>query len=177
MASENIVQAVSQHLFTEPGAHVFAIVDGATAPDLLVSLYRYQPDYVCLYRGELQPDMAEVAPYLVHLEPKGMYTAWLIEHGWGNHWGIFAVSYADMREMRRHFRRFLIVHDSSGKPLLFRYYDPRVLRVYLPTCTAPELAAVFGAVTCYILEDDKQESAVRFHTVSGALQQDRLRLT
>jgi len=177
MASENVVQAVSQYLFAEPGATVFAILDGASAFGLLASLYRYQPDYVCLYRGELQPDMAEVAPYLVRLEPAAEYTAWVLEQGWGNHWGIFAVSNADMREMRQHFRRFLIVHDSSGKPLLFRYYDPRVLRVYLPTCNTQELATVFGPVTYYILEENDPGSALRFHTVSGSLQQDRLRLT
>src|SRR5215471_19605998 len=177
MASENVVQAVSQYLFAEPGATVFAIVDGASALGLLASLYRYQPDYVCLYRGELQPDMAEVAPYLVRLEPTAEYTAWVIEHGWGNHWGIFAVSHADMREMRQHFRRFLIVHDSSGKPLLFRYYDPRVLRVYLPTCNAEELATVFGPVTYYLLEENDQGNALRFSIESGSLQQERLRLT
>jgi len=177
MASENVVQAVSQYLFAEPGANVFAILDGAAAPGLLASLYRYQPDYICLYRGELQPDMAEMAPYLVRLEPMAEYTAWVIEHGWDNHWGIFAVTYADLREIRQHFRRFLIVHDSTGKPLLFRYYDPRVLRVYVPTCNTEELAIVFGPVMYYILEDDKQGSALRFHLVSGALQQDRLQLT
>lgn len=176
MASENVVQAVSRYLFAEPGANVFAILDGASVPGLLTSLYRYQPDYVCLYRGELQPDMAEVAPYLIRLEPAAEYTAWVIAHGWGNHWGIFAVSHADVREMRQHFRRFLIVHDSSGKPLLFRYYDPRVLRVYFPTCNAKELMTVFGPVTCYILEDDNRGSALRFHMVSGSLRQDKLRL-
>src|SRR6266581_9556016 len=69
MASENMVQAVSQYLLAEPGVNVFAILDGAAAPGLLTSLYRYQPDYICLYRGELQPDMEEVAPYMLRLEP------------------------------------------------------------------------------------------------------------
>jgi len=46
--------------------------------------------------------------------------------------------------MRQHFRRFITVHDESGKPLLFRYYDPRVLRTFLPTCNAKELAEIFG---------------------------------
>jgi hypothetical protein len=176
MAPEQIVHAVRQHLVATPGSNVFAILDGASIPGLLTSLYRYQPDYVCLYRGEIQPDMAEVAPYLIRLDPSSACTAWIIERGWGNHWGIFALSDADLRTMRQHFRRFLIVHDSSGKPLLFRYYDPRVWRTYLPTCTAEELAAVFGPVTYYIFEDDNPEIAIRCRTVSGALQQNRLRL-
>ena len=33
-------------------------------------------------------------------------------------------------ELRRHLRRFLLVKDESGRQLYFRYYDPRVLRLY-----------------------------------------------
>lgn len=176
MASEHVVQAVSQYLFAEPGANVFALLDGAAVPGLLTSLYRYQPDYVCLYRGELQPDMAEVAPYLVRLEPTAEYTAWVMAYGWGNHWGVFAVSHADMREMRQHFRRFLIVHDSSGKPLLFRYYDPRVLRVYLPTCNATELQTVFGLVRRYCVEGEDNQTLLEYVYTGAHLTQRSVRL-
>lgn len=174
--AEQIVQAVSQYLFTAPGSNVFAVLDGASIAGLLTGLYRYHPDYVCLYRGDLQPDMAEVAPYLVRLEPAAEFTAWVIERGWGKHWGIFAISDATLRDIRQHFRRFLVVHDSSGKPLLFRYYDPRVLRLYLPTCTAEELLTVFGSITYYLCEDSNPGIALRSRILSGSLQQDRLRL-
>ena len=53
---------------------------------------------------------------------------------------------ATLEELRRHFRKFLKVEDPKGKSLIFRYYDPRVLRVYLPTCNAMELQTVFGPV-------------------------------
>ena len=45
---------------------------------------------MCLYRGELQPDMAEVAPYLVKLDRDAPFTDWVLDRGWGNHWGVFA---------------------------------------------------------------------------------------
>ena len=61
---------------------------------------------------------------------------------------------ADLRTMRNHFRKLLTVYDPNGKPLLFRYYDPRVLRVYLPTCNAEELATIFGPINSYLLEDE-----------------------
>ncbi len=38
--------------------------------------------------------------------------------------------------------------------MIFRYYDPRVLRVYLPTCLAPELRTVFGPVRRFLLESE-----------------------
>lgn len=176
MAIKDIVQSVYQHLFSEEETRVFAVLDGASVPDLLEKLYHYEPEYVCLYRGDLKPDMAEVAPYLVRLEPNSELTDWIIGQGWGKHWGIFALSLADLKAMRLHFRRFLIVHDSHGKPLLFRYYDPRVLRVYLPTCNAEELAIVFGPVMSYILEDENPGVALSFRTTSGSLQQEKLQI-
>lgn len=169
----DITGAVNARLFADADANVFAILDGASVPDLRDALYRMQPEHVCLYRGELAPDMAEVAPYLVRLERDSEFAEWVIEKGWGNHWGIFAEADADLHTLRQHFRRFLTVHDSDGKPLIFRYYDPRVMRVYLPTCNAEELAAIFGPVSAYLLEGavegDSPGTLLRFEAASGAL--------
>jgi hypothetical protein len=171
-------QAVATRLFAERRAGVFAVLDGASVPDLPGSLYRYEPEHECLYRGELAPDLIEVAPYLVRLEPDARFTRWVLDSGWGNHWGIFAVSYADLRALRRHFRTFLMVHDSDAKPMYFRYYDPRVLRAYLPTCNAGELDTMFGPVASYILEGEKAEVLLRFQSAGGKLvsQEEQLEL-
>ncbi len=176
MMSDNGMQWLSAQLFADPTAGAFAVLDGASVPGLLDQLDRFEPEYECLYRGDLEPDLAEVAPYLVRLQPDSPFTAWVIGEGWGNHWGIFAASPADLREMRHHFRTFLTVHDPEGKPLYFRYYDPRVLRVYLPTCNREELATVFGPVTHYLLEDQDAGALLRFEVKSGALAQEKIAL-
>lgn len=168
--------AIEQQLFSSDPGTVFAILDGASVGDLLTPLYEHHPEFECLYRGEIEPDMAEVAPYLVRLERGTPFTQWLLEQGWGNHWGIFAVADAELPVMRRHFRRFLTVHDPDGKPLYFRYYDPRVLRAYLPTCNAEELQTMFGPVECFMLEDEPPATALRFHLQDGALEQQKLPL-
>lgn len=173
---KNFIEQISHHLFADKRANVYAVLDGAMIPGLLPKLYEYQPEYECLYRGELAPDIAEVAPYLVQIEPGSHFTNWILEHGWGKNWGIFATSAADLRQMRRHFRTFLIVHDEKGAPLYFRYYDPRVLRVFLHSCDAKELATVFGPVVYYLLEDEKAEDALRFHINAGFIQQEKVSL-
>jgi hypothetical protein len=176
MVTEGIVESVGAHLFADEDLNVFAVLDGASVPGLLDKLYGLSPSFCCLFRGELSPDMAEVAPYLVQLEQGSEFTDWVIEQGWGNHWGVFAASESDFRAMRRHFRTFLIVYDESGKPLRFRYYDPRVLRLYLPTCNAEELAVVFGPVTSYVLEDADPATALRFEAASGSARQTKIPL-
>src|ERR1700730_4373181 len=108
------MQPAADYLFAERNANVYAILDGASVEELLDQLYRYEPEFICLYRGELEPDIAEVAPYLVRLDRTSAFTDWLLETGWGNHWCVFAVSQADLTAMRQHLRRFLNVHDTEG---------------------------------------------------------------
>jgi hypothetical protein len=157
-------QVLLKNLFPDDGeTHTYAILDGASIPDLLDKLYADpRPEFVCLYRGELEPDMAEVAPYLVRLKPDEPFAKWVTAEGWGRHWGIFALSKADLKTVRKHFRTFLMVKDPDGKKLYFRYYDPRVFRVYLPTCNKAETATVFGPVGHYIFEDENPGKLLRF---------------
>lgn len=163
------LQALGRHLFGDSEGSTFAVLDGASVPGLLSKLNDLEPDHECLYRGNLQPDMAEVAPYLVHMEPNRPFTEWVISQGWGKHWGIFVRSNTDLRMLRQHFRKYLIVHSEQGKPLLFRYYDPRVLRRYLPTCTPEELGIMFGPVTSYVLEGETPDAVVSFEFKTGSL--------
>jgi len=166
MAAEKVtIETLQKHLFSQYDTNVYAVLDGASMPDLELPrlLWKLKPEHVCLYRGQLEPDMAEVAPYLVKLEYDHPFTKLVLEKGWGNHWGVFAVTRleAGLREMRNHFRRFLMVMNPEGKTVYFRYYDPRVLRVYLPTCNAEEIEMVFGPISCYIVEDEDPAVLVR----------------
>ena len=67
---------------------VFALIDGAAAPKLVKALHEKKPEFCCLYPGELKPDIAAVAPYLVRLEPEKEFTESLLQEGWGTHWGL-----------------------------------------------------------------------------------------
>src|SRR5258708_30316159 len=136
MSPEKLNKVLLDQLFSDPEAKVYAVLDGASIPGLLKEVYEKKPQYLQLYRGELEPDMAVVSPYLVELKADAPFSEWVLGEGWGNHWGIFLVSPVDMPTMRRHLRSLQIVKDHTGKDLNFRYYDPRVFRVYLPTCNA-----------------------------------------
>ncbi len=166
--------AVEQVLFDLPGASVFAVIDGASVPDLLPKLQEYGPEHVCLYRGELDPDLAECAPYLVRVTQGSPFLEWLLA-GWGKHSGVFAVAYADLRTLRKHFRTFLMVNGPDGKPLYFRYYDPRVLRIFLPHCNPQEKATMFGPVQAYVMESDNPAVALRCRPASKTPESLKLR--
>jgi len=96
--------------------------------------------------------VAHVAPHLTSFDPGNEFAGWLFDHWGGNH-GILLQSRADFSDVRRHFRKFLMVKDQAGKRYRFRFYDPRVLRSFLPACTPEELEAFFGPVLCYYTSD------------------------
>jgi hypothetical protein len=170
-------EALLAHLFPDrEGSQTYAILDGASCPDLLEHLLGDGVEYVCLYRGELAPDVAEVAPYLCQLKPNTPFTDWLLDDGWGKHWGVFALTGADLAGLRRHLRQFLMVRGPEGNQLYFRYYDPRVLRAYLPTCNGEELETVFGPIEEILLEGKKPSDVMRFAVPGEALKAQTLSL-
>lgn len=170
---ERNTEAIKQCLFTVNGGHAYAILDGASIPDLLGRLCgdTPPPQHECLFLGTLEPEMMAVAPYLVRLEPEARFTDWLIDSGWGRHWGIFARSQLDFRSIRYHFRALTGIYDEAGQCYrCFRYYDPRVLRSILPACQEPQLAEMFGPVEAYLLEGDTADEVLRFTQESGQLE-------
>ena len=158
-----------RHLFAEARLHAYAVLDGAANPALIDHLYDGErPDFACLYRGELEPDMAECAPYLVRLEQGSPFTQWLIDHCLGNHWGIFALSRAGFPELLRHFRKHNMVYDGdSNRPGFFRYYDPRVLRDFCPLATRRSWQDLFGPVEAFFAEAEDGEFHLRFDRPAG----------
>lgn len=166
---------LSRRLFALPGGGAYAVLDGAAIPNLLAKLGDDSAEPVCLYRGELIPDLAQVAPYQIRLEPGTPLTQWVLEEGWGQHWGIFVLSPADWRTMREHLSSLTMAYDPEVQPLYFRYYDPRVLRSYLPTCTADELSTLFGPISRILCEDEHGD-LLSYSVSGGQLQSERVSL-
>ena len=179
MDEKVVTHSLVQHLFSQPETNLYTVLDGASVPELPQILWEHELEHVCLYRGELEPDMAAVAPYLVKLKYDHSFTKLVCERGWGKHWGIFVITPAevDIRAMRQHFRRFLMVYDPDGKLIYFRYYDPRVLRVYLPTCNAEEIRIVFGTISSYVLEDEDSSILLRLSSDGEKVRAEKVPLT
>ena len=169
MAGENILGELRQALFSDPEFYAYAILDGASIPTLQDRFYDDEPDYRCLFTGNLLPDVLSVAPYVVKLEEDDKFTDWVLEKSWGNHWGVFAISPVDTRDMWNFLRTLLKVEDSDGNTLLFRFYDPRVMRTFLPTCDIDQLQLMFGPIENYFLEGEDTELLLSFRLDESGL--------
>jgi hypothetical protein len=132
---------------------IYGIVDAARDA-ALHGLIQACPEQVCLFAGKLGHPLDRVAPYLVRLDADaGLTQAWHRE-GWGQSWGILCQSSKDLSDLRRHFRQFLQAMLPDGQIVLFRFYDPRVFRVYFPTQTPADRVQWFGVVEEYRIETD-----------------------
>ena len=155
---------------------VWAVLDCARGSRVYLALLESNLEFRCLYSGRLPRSLEMVAPQLVELFPGHRLTSRLLDEGWGQAWGIF-LRVSDPPNLRHHLRKFLKVSDEDGRRLLFRYYDPRVIRAYLPTCRAEELRRVIGGPLAGIaVESADANSLLDFGVESAGLKVQEVQL-
>lgn len=143
------------------GSRVYGILDAARDDAVLPWIRSARVPSACLYDGWQAQELLDVAPYLVALDDPAALRD-LVTRCWGRAWGVFLASGAELAELRRHLRRSLRVRVEGAGRMLFRYYDPRVLRAFLPTCTLAEANAFFGPIDAWWTEGHAGESLTRF---------------
>ena len=156
---------------------IWMIADAARDPRIFAMLRELHLEYYCLYSGPLTPALESAAPYLVQLDYAYEETLHFLHSAWGNNWGVFLKCASHANSLRRHLREFLVIRDPEGKRLVFRYYDPRVLRVYLPTCTPEELRMFFGPVENFWLEDGTSHCILSYSCDQNGLVEGKQQLS
>lgn len=180
--------AVERPTFASRGEHaawflrqgdgaLFAVLDAARDEQVLPFLYGAGVQYQSLYEGLRGEELALVAPYLVALPHDAAALDDLVADCWGASWGVFLRAGATFRDLRRHLRRLLRAELDDGQRVLFRFYDPRVLRAYLPTCTGDEAAQMFGPIDRYVTEGRRGETALRFRATADGVATESEELT
>ncbi|MGE4296630.1 MAG: DUF4123 domain-containing protein [Desulfovibrionaceae bacterium] len=141
---------------------VYALLDCARDPAIFPALEASGLEYRCFFSRPLPRLLRAASPHLVRLARDADLTAWLAEKGWGNAFGVYLTSATPMPAVWAHLRA-LWRTEHEGKPVFFRYYDPRVLRAYAPTIAdAPNLRAVFGPVSRFYVEDENPAQCLVF---------------
>lgn len=163
-ARRSVASLIEQYFWPKGSRRdVWMVVDAARDPRIFGLLLEcFYSQHFCLFSGPLAPQLEVAAPYLVQLDYDDPKTQRFLKQAFGNNWGIFLKCDSRTDTLRRHLREFLIVLDKTGTQLVFRYYDPRVFRVYLPTCTRDELSTVFGPVECFWMENESSQSLLEF---------------
>jgi len=141
---------------------VYAVLDAARDDRIFPAVTSSGAARECLFAGA-QEALEKAAPHLVALSPEAPLLETIAREGWGQSWGIFLSTPRPLEDLRRELRRLLRVQLPDGKRVLFRFYDPRVLRTYFPTCTPAELRAFMDFAPFYFAESEKADALVRYH--------------
>ncbi len=146
---------------------LFAVLDAARDERILTILRECVSEARSLYEGFAGEAMADAAPYLVQVGTGPLLERFVLE-GWGRSWGIFLTSSRSFVQVRRHLRRFLIVKDDETENrLYFRFYDPRVFRVFLPIATRRQSVELFEDISQFLMENE-DESVLHFARPAAA---------
>ena len=157
---------------------LYMLLDAARDSKIHLILDEFnQKFYRSLFTSKVAQDLATVSPYLLQLNLRANVTKTLLEESWGKGWGIFLESSANFKQLYRQFQSLLLVKDESGQIFHFRFYDPRVLQVYLPTCNTIELDQLFGSVSHFYLENETEGELISYSYLGSKLLPDTTTLT
>lgn len=154
------------HAFTasrlSEGERLYAVADAARNRELAFAARdRFRLPMQSLFTKATVREMEKVAPYLITMSlgskypypGSGYLDLWA--GALGTSGGILLLTEADEDALWSHLRQVFRVTDEDGGRYYFRFYDPRVLRTFLPTCTAAEAQEFFGPVRMILVESQR----------------------
>lgn len=166
MPAANDISGAALHAFVAyrktAGERLYGIADAARDHDLAVAPRdEFDMPIYSLFDGNAPDYMRDVAPYLFSFDIKPSYpyrTSALLDR-WaaqmGNCAGIFALSESNSRDMLLHLRQVFRVTTEDRRAYYLRFYDPRVLRTFLPSCSLADAAQFFGPIRCIFVESEQ----------------------
>ena len=151
---------------------LFAILDAARDEKILATLlFETAPDtYQSLFEGLRAQKLIKVSPYLVQLSGQPQLLKTLIEKGWGNSWGIYLTGKQPFHSLLEHLRGLMNVTLEDGRKAFFRFYDPRVLRVFLTVCNQEQGREFLGSIESYWMEGKNPKQLLQFSYQNGYLE-------
>lgn len=161
-SAEDGPSALAKTLFAAAEINAYAVADGAARPDLRAMLWKTDAPHACLFQGDLEPEVAACAPYLVEFAgPEGAFSE--LTAGWGHAQAIYLSSRLSLAWLRCHLVSLTRAMLPGPRQVTFRFYDPRVLRLVLPVMEPPQRAEFFGtAVEEIFCEDEDGTGLLRF---------------
>lgn len=133
---------------------LYTVVDACLAPELIeLARTEFKQPVRMLFKGKAAAleEVESFAPFFIAIDLETDFLEYWAAY-WYENAGILFTSTAEPRVIFRHLRKIFIVQDESGQEYFFRFYDPRVLRTYLPTCTNEEKVNFYGPITSFMFE-------------------------
>jgi hypothetical protein len=150
---------------------LYAIVDSASSDDVFRYFLTDNVHYKSLFEGKMDIKFFGVSGFLVDCKKDSILFNWLTTEAWGTSCSIFFISKYPFDDVLKHFQKFIRVCLEDDDIVYFRFYDPRVLRLYLPTCNIKEIKTFFGEIESFFMESENPQALTEFqkHTNSWSV--------
>lgn len=134
------------------------VVDTAAAEGSHATLDRWNVSYHSLFEGTPEESLLEIAPLLIPLnglnaETRNRVFAWAQKLAYAAPCLSWIETDAPPAALAEHLRRFHVVGLSEGQSLLMRWYDTRILPVWLACMTAAQAQAFTAHVSSWAYVD------------------------
>ncbi len=196
LKSETIIKTIKSLVGNDENNKVYAVLDAARKKDIYhildpdkhrdeayifeqIHREKWFPELPwfkeysrCIYplKGKIPKVLLKATPYLARIDLDSSFCRWLFNECWGDNCGIFFISQASDDQLFHHFKKLLLAKSESGESLYFRYYDPRVFRSFIPSCSTDQLNVFFELVERFIVEHDFGKTAKSYQIFESKLE-------
>lgn len=133
----------------------------------LMILQKYYGISESLFKGTKDEALISVSPWLFLIDDK-LNENLSHEMEVSVKCSLLFESWGDIHMVSTHFRKF-IYQTINGREYFFRFYDPRVLEKFLPTCDKDQIREFFGPVQHFIVEGKSKEESIQLSPENGLL--------
>lgn len=150
------------------GCDLFGIFDSARNVDFIKNLVPGDVKYRSLFQGTMFEQSSVLSGYLVECKKESPLFRWMTTKAWSKGCCIYLTSMSSFDELFSHFQKFNRVRMENDKVVLFRYYDPEVLRAWLPGCSRIELDTFYGETVATLFTENEDSDFINVYNRSTA---------
>lgn len=162
----------------EQPLRAYILLDASQSADITICLEGFNANARCLFDGQAQDDLGDVAPWLVELTRYSDVWDWFCKDGFGKNWGIFIHSRLTLAKLKVQMKKFIKIEDEDGELYFFKFYRPQHLNTYLPVFDAKQLESFMRGVTAIYAEEEEDSTRLIRHsrTAKGRYNDDAIDL-
>lgn len=120
------------HAFSNKGT-LFLLIDGAKIDDLSANIYQHESTPICdaLYRDTHLSGLADISPWLIQVKLDSRIVKLSFDDWRTMGAAVLWQAEANFDQVLAHFRSLVVARTSAGDEVIFRFYDPEILRSLL----------------------------------------------